>query len=134
MNAQDIRTDAKTNPANHIEDFTSRALTKNLYVTLHAFLMLFPKDLCCDWSDSSIPVVDTVFDTRVYGIASLYLVLAFLAWEGVFSRASMKFRGYSGITVCIAEMKSVGGPGLFTVCIVCHKRVHPLLTLFVCMI
>eukprot|EP00041_Stephanoeca_diplocostata_P023952 m.598147 g.598147 ORF g.598147 m.598147 type:complete len:1012 (+) comp22420_c0_seq1:242-3277(+) len=113
MNAQDIRTDAKTNPANHIEDFTSRALTKNLYVTLHAFLMLFPKDLCCDWSDSSIAVIDTVFDIRVYGILSLYGVLAFLVWEGVLSRASMRFRGELLVAVCLLCAPFVPATGLF---------------------
>ena len=40
LNTQEIVLDQKTNPGNHVADFLYRALTKNLYVALHAQLLL----------------------------------------------------------------------------------------------
>jgi hypothetical protein len=40
LNTQEIVLDQKTNPGNHVVGFLYRALTKNLYVALHAQLLL----------------------------------------------------------------------------------------------
>ena len=60
MNSQDIVVDKKTNPGNHVESFVFRALTKNLYVALHAWLLAFPRTLCCDWSGGTVAVIESL--------------------------------------------------------------------------
>ncbi len=72
MNAQEIIVDKKTNPGNHVEGFLNRALTKNYYVAMHAWLLLLPRTLCCDWSGGAIPVFSSPLDTRTLAVLALY--------------------------------------------------------------
>ncbi|EGD78785.1 hypothetical protein PTSG_01761 [Salpingoeca rosetta] len=76
LNKVHIKVDEKTNPANHMESFVFRSLTKNLYVTLHAWLLIFPLWLCCDWSAGAVPSVTSASDPRIVYILLFYLALA----------------------------------------------------------
>eukprot|EP00730_Choanoeca_flexa_P015250 TRINITY_DN6961_c0_g1_i3.p1 TRINITY_DN6961_c0_g1~~TRINITY_DN6961_c0_g1_i3.p1 ORF type:complete len:622 (+),score=148.13 TRINITY_DN6961_c0_g1_i3:62-1927(+) len=71
----DVKNDEKTNPANHIDDFILRVLTKNYYVFLHFWLLVVPWDLCCDWSSFGIANIDTVTDYRNLSTLSMYSFL-----------------------------------------------------------
>ncbi len=53
-----------------------RALTKLHYTVLHTGLLLWPANLCCDWSSGAIDNVVRWSDYR--NIDSLALVLAFV--------------------------------------------------------
>lgn len=67
--------DSKTNPANHISSFTLRSLTKLLYGALHGKLLIYPAVLCCDWSGSSVPTIDSLSDVRIPATLAFYVVV-----------------------------------------------------------
>ncbi|GFT46833.1 protein O-mannosyl-transferase TMTC3 [Nephila pilipes] len=51
------------NPA-AISTSPSRQLTYNYLLAVNAWLLLFPCHLCCDWTMSTVPLVETVWDAR----------------------------------------------------------------------
>lgn len=70
----DAKMDEKTNPANHIDNFLIRALTKNYYVFLHYWLLICPMQLACDWSSFGIPSITGVGDNRNLQTLGLYAI------------------------------------------------------------
>eukprot|EP00055_Hartaetosiga_balthica_P018228 m.130881 g.130881 ORF g.130881 m.130881 type:complete len:637 (+) comp9473_c2_seq1:91-2001(+) len=72
-----IKPDLKTNPANHIEDFTFRVLNKSYYVFLHSWLLVFPAQLCCDWSSYGVEIIEEWGDYRNVQTLSLLLFLVY---------------------------------------------------------
>eukprot|EP00041_Stephanoeca_diplocostata_P010069 m.159586 g.159586 ORF g.159586 m.159586 type:complete len:553 (+) comp18007_c0_seq12:143-1801(+) len=120
MNGDETFTvDEKTNPANHIEDFKLRTLTKGFYVTLHGWyrvlflrgvyyvlvlsnftathrqmcpllksnwyfqcsrLLVFPYELCCDWSSYGIVNIESYRDVRIAAVALCAGVTIYLCW------------------------------------------------------
>ncbi len=71
----DARMDEKTNPANHIVHILPRWLTKSHYTALHTGLLLYPRDLACDWSSGAIDPVLSLADSRNIYSAAMYLSL-----------------------------------------------------------
>lgn len=74
---------------------------------------MYPKDLCADWAGGSVDLVDSVFDVRLLGVATLYAVLLFLLYEGLLSYASSRFRGELLIAVTLLVAPFVPATGLF---------------------
>jgi hypothetical protein len=70
------------NPAAHAPDILTRTLTFHYYASFHAYLMVVPVSLCCDWTAGSIPLLESLADPRVAGIVIFYLALC-LAFEVV---------------------------------------------------
>lgn len=69
------------NPASYSE-FPTRHLTYNYLAALNFVLLLFPSNLCCDWTMRSIPLVKEVADLRnaitilVYSIFAVLILCA----------------------------------------------------------
>ena len=52
------------NPAMHLQSRAAQVMTVAHTTALHAWLLIFPRKLCCDWSHDAIPVVVDVADAR----------------------------------------------------------------------
>ncbi|PRD29455.1 UNVERIFIED_CONTAM: Transmembrane and TPR repeat-containing protein 3 [Trichonephila clavipes] len=55
--------------------FPVRQLTYNYLLPVNAWLLLFPSDLCCDWTMGTIPLVESIFDPRNAATLTFYCVL-----------------------------------------------------------
>ncbi|KAH9362380.1 hypothetical protein HPB48_018032 [Haemaphysalis longicornis] len=62
------------NPAS-VAASPSRQLTYNYLAALNAWLLVFPFDLCCDWTMGTVPLVTSLVDLRNLGTIALYLFL-----------------------------------------------------------
>ncbi|XP_050391330.1 protein O-mannosyl-transferase TMTC3 isoform X1 [Patella vulgata] len=51
------------NPAS-VAPFPARQLTFNYLLPLNFWLLLFPSELCCDWTMGTIPLIESIFDYR----------------------------------------------------------------------
>ncbi|XP_076332869.1 protein O-mannosyl-transferase Tmtc3-like isoform X2 [Tachypleus tridentatus] len=60
------------NPAS-VSPTPTRQLTYNYLLSLNAWLLLYPCDLCCDWTMGSIPLVTTLYDFRNLATVVLYV-------------------------------------------------------------
>tara|TARA_R110002050_G_scaffold293876_1_gene451023 strand:- start:1198 stop:2529 length:1332 start_codon:yes stop_codon:yes gene_type:complete len=66
------------NPFHFLEDRTSRLLSK-LYVQVrYALLLLYPQDLCCEWSYNCIPAIQTISDPRNLITLTLFMTILYL--------------------------------------------------------
>lgn len=63
------------NPASY-EDFPRRHLTFNYLLPLNLWLLIYPKDLLCDWSMGTIPLVESFQDVRNIATIAFYIILA----------------------------------------------------------
>lgn len=113
MNSVHIEVDAKTNPANHIEDFVNRGLTKALYCTLHAWLLIFPRFLSCDWAGSSIALVEGLADPRNLGTLALVGALGALGLYALFGSARRETRANLIVALALLIVPFVPSTGLF---------------------
>ncbi|XP_055946198.1 protein O-mannosyl-transferase Tmtc3-like [Argiope bruennichi] len=59
------------NPA-AVSAFPRRQLTYNYLLAVNAWLLLFPCHLCCDWTMSTIPLVEGILDLRNLATIVLY--------------------------------------------------------------
>ncbi|EGD76403.1 transmembrane and tetratricopeptide repeat containing 4 [Salpingoeca rosetta] len=109
----EVKVDEKTNPANHIDDWLLRALTKNYYVFLHAWLLLFPAELCCDWSSFGIPNITAVSDPRNVQTAAMYTTLVLGVVYAAFNeRLPRRLRRVVLMAVAIAAIAFIPASGL----------------------
>lgn len=83
------------NPA-AVSPTPSRQLTFNYLLPVNAWLLLFPSDLCCDWTMGTIPVIESVLDTRNLATLLFYGGLSLLAYH------SLRYRHGSAKTVIMA--------------------------------
>ncbi|GFY44676.1 protein O-mannosyl-transferase Tmtc3 [Trichonephila inaurata madagascariensis] len=60
--------------------FPVRQLTYNYLLPVNAWLLLFPSDLCCDWTMGTIPLVESIFDPRNVATLTFYCVLGAVVW------------------------------------------------------
>ncbi|GFU19321.1 protein O-mannosyl-transferase TMTC3 [Trichonephila clavipes] len=60
--------------------FPVRQLTYNYLLPVNAWLLLFPSDLCCDWTMGTIPLVESIFDPRNAATLTFYCVLGAIVW------------------------------------------------------
>ncbi|XP_071036207.1 protein O-mannosyl-transferase Tmtc3 [Parasteatoda tepidariorum] len=70
------------NPA-AISSTPTRQLTYNYLLSVNAWLLLFPLNLCCDWTMSTIPLVTSFWDSRNITTLVLYACI-FVAVRTVF--------------------------------------------------
>ncbi|ODN00207.1 hypothetical protein Ocin01_06473 [Orchesella cincta] len=66
------------NPAS-VSETPTRQLTYNYLVALNVWLLLFPCDLCCDWTMGTVPLVESWWDPRNLVTLGTYAVLFSLA-------------------------------------------------------
>lgn len=70
------------NPAS-VASTPTRQLTYNYLISVNLWLLLFPSDLCCDWTMGTIPLVESFMDPRnlativAYGFLVALVVVAF---------------------------------------------------------
>lgn len=62
------------NPAS-VADTPSRQLTYNYLLAVNLWLVLFPCELCCDWTMGTIPLVESLADARNLVTVSTYFML-----------------------------------------------------------
>ena len=72
------------NPANWA-DTPARQLTYNYLLPLNSLLLIFPSDLCCDWTMGTIPLIETFEDTRNVATIVFYLVFLIFIWRAMTS-------------------------------------------------
>jgi hypothetical protein len=86
------------NPASAAE-FPVRQLTYNYLVSLNAWLLLFPCELCCDWTMGTVPLVESWLDHRNLATLATLAVLFMLARTAL-SRGSDR---HSNIVIMVSE-------------------------------
>lgn len=59
------------NPAS-VASTPTRQLTYNYLISVNLWLLLFPSDLCCDWTMGTIPLVESFMDSRNLGTIAAY--------------------------------------------------------------
>lgn len=62
------------NPAS-VAPTPTRQLTYHYLVSVNLWLLIFPCDLCCDWTMSTVPLVESFFDVRNLGTIMTYAFL-----------------------------------------------------------
>ncbi|XP_050443684.1 protein O-mannosyl-transferase Tmtc3 [Adelges cooleyi] len=67
------------NPAS-VSDWPARQLTYNYLVSVNAWLLVFPCDLCCDWTMGTVPLVESTADPRNLATLATYAVVAGLVY------------------------------------------------------
>ncbi|RWS30803.1 transmembrane and TPR repeat-containing protein-like protein [Leptotrombidium deliense] len=70
------------NPAAAAETPT-RQLTYNFLLAANAWLLLFPYNLCCDWTMGTIALVDSLFDVRNLATILFFIIFAGFAWNAL---------------------------------------------------
>ncbi|KAG1659423.1 Transmembrane and TPR repeat-containing protein [Nymphon striatum] len=63
------------NPAS-AEETPYRQLTYNYLLTVNSWLLLFPSNLCCDWTMGTIPIISSILDLRNISTIVFYIILA----------------------------------------------------------
>ncbi|XP_053318277.1 protein O-mannosyl-transferase TMTC3 [Spea bombifrons] len=83
------------NPA-AVSSTPARQLTFNYLLPVNAWLLLNPSELCCDWTMGTIPLVESVLDTRNLATLVFFGVLGYLVMF------SIRYHGDSSKTVLMA--------------------------------
>lgn len=83
------------------------------YTALHAWLLVYPKDLCCDWAGGSIGLVESYSDLRIWGIVTLYCAIAALIYEGLFASTHRRWRAELLVGLALLVVPFVPATGLF---------------------
>ncbi len=73
------------NPAS-VSPTPTRQLTFNYLLPVNAWLLLYPADLCCDWTMGTIPVVSGLLDTRNVATLCFYVCVIKLITYGLHQR------------------------------------------------
>jgi len=63
----------------------TRQLSHNYLLSVNSWLLLAPVDLCCDWTMSTVPLVESIADPRNLATIVLYVVLCHLAYRALTS-------------------------------------------------
>ncbi|XP_022250818.1 transmembrane and TPR repeat-containing protein CG4050-like [Limulus polyphemus] len=67
------------NPA-AVASTPARQLTYNYLLCINTWLLLFPFNLCCDWTMGTIPLVESFMDPRNLATLAVYTSLVLLVW------------------------------------------------------
>jgi len=70
------------NPA-AAEESPTRQLTHNYLLSVNWWLLLYPSDLCCDWTMNTVPLVRSVADPRNLTTIFLYVLLGHLLYRSI---------------------------------------------------
>uniref|UniRef100_A0A182P8F0 DUF1736 domain-containing protein n=1 Tax=Anopheles epiroticus TaxID=199890 RepID=A0A182P8F0_9DIPT len=76
LSAQSVRFD---NPAS-VAVTPARQLSYNYLVSVNLWLLLFPCDLCCDWTMGTVPLVESFTDPRNLATLGAYSMIGVLVW------------------------------------------------------
>ncbi|XP_018332006.1 transmembrane and TPR repeat-containing protein CG4050 [Agrilus planipennis] len=77
------------NPAS-VSPTPTRQLTYNYLISLNLWLLLFPCDLCCDWTMGTVPLIESLLDPRNLGTLIGYIFIATFAWTAFTSENRQK--------------------------------------------
>ncbi|XP_032378797.1 protein O-mannosyl-transferase TMTC3 [Etheostoma spectabile] len=83
------------NPA-AVSPTPTRQLTFNYLLSVNAWLLLNPSELCCDWTMGTIPLVESLLDLRNLATLVFYTFLGLLVYH------SLRYRHSSARTVIMA--------------------------------
>ncbi|XP_067123491.1 protein O-mannosyl-transferase Tmtc3-like isoform X2 [Centruroides vittatus] len=72
------------NPA-AVSETPARQLTYNYLLPVNAWLLLFPYNLCCDWTMGTIPLVESFLDLRNLATLTLYCAVGIMIWRAISS-------------------------------------------------
>ncbi|KRT83914.1 Anaphase-promoting complex subunit 3 protein [Oryctes borbonicus] len=72
------------NPAS-VAPMPARQLTYHYLISVNLWLLLFPCELCCDWTMGTIPLVESFFDPRNLSTLTAYTFLIMLVAGAVFT-------------------------------------------------
>lgn len=67
------------NPAS-VSVTPTRQLSYNYLVSVNLWLLLFPCDLCCDWTMGTVPLVESFSDPRNLTTLAAYSLIGVLVW------------------------------------------------------
>jgi hypothetical protein len=70
------------NPAS-VAPTPTRQLSYNYLISVNLWLLLFPCDLCCDWTMGTVPLVHSFLDTRNIATFLSYAILLILTYVAV---------------------------------------------------
>ncbi|GIY10770.1 protein O-mannosyl-transferase TMTC3 [Caerostris darwini] len=88
------------NPAS-AESWPTRHLTHNYLISLNAWLLLFPSDLCCDWTMGTVPLVTSFSDPRLFPAVLFYTVICIFVWKIYKSEIRISKRIILGVSLCV---------------------------------
>ena len=77
------------NPASY-QNFPVKQLTWMYLIALNALLLIFPSDLCCDWTMGTVPLVETLADPRNLATISTFVILFHIGILGLLQIGSTK--------------------------------------------
>ena len=80
------------NPASY-QNFPIKQLTWMYLIALNALLLVFPSDLCCDWTMKTVPLVETLADPRNMGTITTFAILFHLGVVGLFQIGKTEAKG-----------------------------------------
>ncbi|XP_022248795.1 transmembrane and TPR repeat-containing protein CG4050-like [Limulus polyphemus] len=102
------------NPA-AVSPTPTRQLTYNYLLSLNAWLLLYPCDLCCDWTMGSIPLVKTIYDFRNLATLVLYVFIVVIFWwtSGAEEKQLSIFMVSFIVSTLLPSLKTVANLGLF---------------------
>jgi hypothetical protein len=60
-----------------------RQLTYNYLISVNLWLLLFPCDLCCDWTMGTVPLIESFLDARNLMTLISYAILSLLIYVAV---------------------------------------------------
>ncbi|XP_029009902.1 protein O-mannosyl-transferase TMTC3 [Betta splendens] len=70
-----------------------RQMTFNYLLPVNAWLLLYPSELCCDWTMGTIPLVESLLDQRNLATLAFYTLLGLLTYH------SLRYRHRSAKTI-----------------------------------
>jgi hypothetical protein len=73
------------NPGGGADEWITRVLTLNYYAFFHGWLLLWPEQLCHDWTGSSISLLTSLADARNLQWPLLHVGIGFLIYKAFFA-------------------------------------------------
>lgn len=70
------------NPAS-VSPTPTRQLSYNYLVSVNLRLLLFPNDLCCDWTMGTIELLKSICDVRNLMTLASYVMIGWLGWIAI---------------------------------------------------
>jgi Domain of unknown function (DUF1736) len=90
------------NPAS-VSAAPTRQLTYNYLVSVNLRLLLFPNDLCCDWTMGTIDLVKSIYDFRNLMTIFTYVMIVWLGWLAI----SCENRRKANVLVLVSTIMSL---------------------------
>ncbi|KAL4232814.1 Protein O-mannosyl-transferase tmtc3 [Mactra antiquata] len=87
------------NPAS-VSSTPARQLTFNYLLPVNFWLLLFPSDLCCDWTMGTIPVIKSIIDPRNLITLIFYLCFARIVYTAIIKQGKLN----RAVIICLALM------------------------------